>query len=295
MHGPGVPPPRPAPPPPPPVATTTETARRETFESDRILHEEQDYRTQDKNREGEREDVYPGVGAMEDRDKEAIHLESPSTVPSQQYPHQYQEQEQEQEMHYRQDEHSFDAEMDTEEQVRAPPVPSTMMGIMDPPTAASRDIAPSSTSDATTTQPESAHPHPEATSSSSISTTTSIAAAASSPAAGFAIAVATSRALDSGKKKRDSKEQQDALKAQEDAKIEQLKKTIADLQQQEQDIIRLLRGVGTPSEMISKHIEQLHEYNEIKDAGQVILGKCAELEGTTIKKQYENFGLDMDD
>ncbi|KAK3826389.1 MAG: DNA repair protein [Linnemannia gamsii] len=86
-----------------------------------------------------------------------------------------------------------------------------------------------------------------------------------------------------------------ARAVQEDAKIEQLKKTIADLQKQEQDIIRLLRGVGTPSEMISTHIQQLHEYNEIKDVGQVILGKCAELEGTTIKKQYENFGLEMDD
>ncbi|KAK3827091.1 MAG: DNA repair protein [Linnemannia elongata] len=86
-----------------------------------------------------------------------------------------------------------------------------------------------------------------------------------------------------------------ATRAKEDAKIEELKKTIADLQQQEQDIIRSLRGMGTPSEMISRHIHQLHEYNEIKDVGQVILGKCAELEGTTIKTQYENFGLDMDD
>lgn len=33
------------------------------------------------------------------------------------------------------------------------------------------------------------------------------------------------------------------------------------------------RGMGTPSEMISQHIHQLHEYNEIKDVGQVILGK----------------------
>ena len=33
------------------------------------------------------------------------------------------------------------------------------------------------------------------------------------------------------------------------------------------------RGVGTPSEMIDQHIQDLHEYNDIKDAGQVILGK----------------------
>ncbi|KAG0241825.1 Swi5-domain-containing protein [Mortierella sp. GBAus27b] len=86
-----------------------------------------------------------------------------------------------------------------------------------------------------------------------------------------------------------------ALKAKEDARIEELKATIKDLQRQEQEIIKGIRGEGTPSSIIDKHIRELHRYNEIKDAGQIILGKLAELEGTTIKKQYEIFGLDQDD
>ncbi|KAG0324922.1 swi5-like zinc finger protein [Dissophora globulifera] len=83
--------------------------------------------------------------------------------------------------------------------------------------------------------------------------------------------------------------------AKEEAKIEELKATILDLERQEQEIISAIRGGGTPSEIIDKHIKQLHRYNEVKDAGQIILGKVAELEGTTIKKQYEVFGLDSED
>ncbi|KAF9365847.1 swi5-like zinc finger protein [Mortierella sp. NVP85] len=86
-----------------------------------------------------------------------------------------------------------------------------------------------------------------------------------------------------------------ALRAKEDAKITELKATIKDLQRQEQEIMKAIRGEGTPSDIIDRHIKQLHRYNEIKDAGQIILGKCAELEGTTIKKQYEIFGLDPED
>ncbi|KAF9354735.1 swi5-like zinc finger protein [Mortierella sp. AD094] len=83
--------------------------------------------------------------------------------------------------------------------------------------------------------------------------------------------------------------------AKEDAQIEELKATILDLQRQEREIIQSIRGEGTPNEIIGRHIKQLHRYNEIKDAGQIILGKCAELDGSTIKKQYELYGLDLED
>ncbi|KAG0306810.1 swi5-like zinc finger protein [Dissophora globulifera] len=95
--------------------------------------------------------------------------------------------------------------------------------------------------------------------------------------------------------KRDSREQHAQLMAKEEAKIGELKATILDLERQEQEIISAIRGGGTPGEIIDKHIKQLHRYNEVKDAGQIILGKVAELEGTTIKKQYEVFGLDSED
>ncbi|KAF9562416.1 swi5-like zinc finger protein [Mortierella alpina] len=96
-------------------------------------------------------------------------------------------------------------------------------------------------------------------------------------------------------KKRESKEQYDMMKAREDAKIAQLKATIQELERQEQELLHSIRGEGTPSEIIDRHIKELHRYNEIKDAGQIILGKCAEIEGTTIKEQYEKYGLDVED
>ncbi|KAG0084842.1 hypothetical protein BGZ92_009528 [Podila epicladia] len=96
--------------------------------------------------------------------------------------------------------------------------------------------------------------------------------------------------VDRQQKKRDSQDQHDLQKAKEDAKIEALKATILELQTEEQALIKKLRGEGSAKEIIDRHIQKLHEYNEIKDVGQ-----CAELEGTTIRKQYESYGLDPTD
>ncbi|KAG0284574.1 swi5-like zinc finger protein [Linnemannia gamsii] len=268
-------------------AASPVSIRRETFESDRMVQEEQHYQTHE--REG---GVYPGVAVVE----EETHLQSPHpSISTQQYPpppphHHHQEQEQEQ---YPQEYHQHDTDMETDKHDMHAPSSSASTNV--PLGAVSREVAPSSAvmDDGEATQPETSHPAPEATSSAPV-VATAVASTSAAAVSGISLAI-TNKALDSGKKTRDSKERHDALKAQEDAKIEELKKTIADLQRQEQDIIRSLRGMGTPSEIISRHIHQLHEYNDIKDVGQVILGKCAELEGTTIKKQYENFGLDMDD
>ncbi|XP_068735658.1 DNA repair protein SWI5 homolog [Montipora capricornis] len=46
---------------------------------------------------------------------------------------------------------------------------------------------------------------------------------------------------------------------------------------------------------LQEHIDKLHEYNEIKDVGQLIIGKLAEIDGTTTKAMYQEFGLDLDD
>ena len=48
-------------------------------------------------------------------------------------------------------------------------------------------------------------------------------------------------------------------------------------------------------EELQAHIHKLHEYNEVKDIGQLLLGKLAEVEGTTTATLYEQFGLDLDD
>ncbi|KAF9948210.1 swi5-like zinc finger protein [Mortierella alpina] len=109
------------------------------------------------------------------------------------------------------------------------------------------------------------------------------------------IVASTAASHDRQVKRKESKEQYDMMKAREDAKITQLKATIVELERQEQELLHSIRGEGTPSEIIDRHIEELHRYNEIKDAGQIILGKCAEVEGTTIKGQYEKYGLDIED
>ncbi|KAJ3055952.1 swi5-like zinc finger protein [Rhizophlyctis rosea] len=46
---------------------------------------------------------------------------------------------------------------------------------------------------------------------------------------------------------------------------------------------------------VDAHIKRLHHYNEIKDVGQMIIGKCAEQEGTTTREMYTTFGLEEDD
>ena len=46
---------------------------------------------------------------------------------------------------------------------------------------------------------------------------------------------------------------------------------------------------------LQQHIDKLHEYNEVKDMGQLLLGKLAEVEGTTTATLYEQFGLGLND
>ena len=55
-----------------------------------------------------------------------------------------------------------------------------------------------------------------------------------------------------------------------------------------------LAAAGCLEEELQAHIDALHEYNEIKDTGQLLLGKLAELEGTTTTSLYERFGLELD-
>uniref|UniRef100_A0A8D1DCV4 DNA repair protein SWI5 homolog n=1 Tax=Sus scrofa TaxID=9823 RepID=A0A8D1DCV4_PIG len=52
---------------------------------------------------------------------------------------------------------------------------------------------------------------------------------------------------------------------------------------------------GYSVDELEDHISQLHEYNDIKDVGQMLLGKLAVIRGVTTKELYPEFGLDMDD
>ena len=58
--------------------------------------------------------------------------------------------------------------------------------------------------------------------------------------------------------------------------------------------IEELSASGFCEEELKSHIDALHEYNEMKDVGQMLLGKIAEIEGTTTTALYDRFGLNLD-
>uniref|UniRef100_A0A8C2YJ09 DNA repair protein SWI5 homolog n=2 Tax=Chinchilla lanigera TaxID=34839 RepID=A0A8C2YJ09_CHILA len=62
----------------------------------------------------------------------------------------------------------------------------------------------------------------------------------------------------------------------------------------DQEISQLL-SEGYHVDELEAHISQLHEYNDIKDVGQMLLGKLAVIRGVTTKELYPEFDLDVND
>ncbi|KFO82434.1 DNA repair protein SWI5, partial [Cuculus canorus] len=79
---------------------------------------------------------------------------------------------------------------------------------------------------------------------------------------------------------------------------EALRCEIEDLKQKDhaldQEISQLL-SEGYSLEELEKHISLLHEYNDIKDAGQMLLGKLAVIRGVTTKQLYPEYDLELSD
>ncbi|XP_021117621.1 DNA repair protein SWI5 homolog, partial [Heterocephalus glaber] len=59
--------------------------------------------------------------------------------------------------------------------------------------------------------------------------------------------------------------------------------------------ISQLISEGYRVDELEEHISQLHEYNDIKDVGQMLLGKLAVIRGVTTKELYPEFNLDVND
>ncbi|KFO06083.1 DNA repair protein SWI5, partial [Balearica regulorum gibbericeps] len=82
------------------------------------------------------------------------------------------------------------------------------------------------------------------------------------------------------------------------ANEEALRCEIEELKQKDlaldQEIAQLL-SEGYSLEELEKHISLLHEYNDIKDAGQMLLGKLAVFRGVTTKQLYPEYDLELSD
>uniref|UniRef100_UPI00358E0155 DNA repair protein SWI5 homolog n=1 Tax=Myxine glutinosa TaxID=7769 RepID=UPI00358E0155 len=52
---------------------------------------------------------------------------------------------------------------------------------------------------------------------------------------------------------------------------------------------------GCHLEELELHIEKMHEYNEVKDVAQMLLGRLAMVRGVTTRDLYEDYNLQLED
>nr|XP_033816473.1 DNA repair protein SWI5 homolog [Geotrypetes seraphini] len=52
---------------------------------------------------------------------------------------------------------------------------------------------------------------------------------------------------------------------------------------------------GYSLEELDKHISLLHQYNDLRDAGQLLLGRLAVFRGVTTKDLYLEFDMELED
>jgi len=79
------------------------------------------------------------------------------------------------------------------------------------------------------------------------------------------------------------------------SQIQSLKNQLCELNNVELNLRKTLRSNSDIQKTLNDHYQQLHEYNEIKDVGQMLLGKCAEIEGTTTREMYKKFEVELND
>uniref|UniRef100_UPI0037E7DB70 DNA repair protein SWI5 homolog n=1 Tax=Semicossyphus pulcher TaxID=241346 RepID=UPI0037E7DB70 len=87
------------------------------------------------------------------------------------------------------------------------------------------------------------------------------------------------------------------LQVTESAKVSPAEE-VAELERRKEQLdteITQLEAEGFRVEELEHHIDMLHEYNDIKDIGQTLLGRIAALRGTTTRDLYSHFGLELDD
>ncbi|CAG8481958.1 8984_t:CDS:2 [Paraglomus brasilianum] len=79
------------------------------------------------------------------------------------------------------------------------------------------------------------------------------------------------------------------------SQIKSLEERLNALKAGETETMKQFDGATDIQKILNAHYKRIHEYNEIKDVGQMLLGKCAEIEGTTTREMYKKFGVDIED
>ncbi|KAJ1965319.1 swi5-like zinc finger protein [Dipsacomyces acuminosporus] len=90
---------------------------------------------------------------------------------------------------------------------------------------------------------------------------------------------------------------EDERKQEVEATMRALKREI-DAQKQLRDELLAQNSQMTVEharQLTDEHIDRLHRYNDIKDAGQILFGKLAELKGKTVRDVYEEYNVDIND
>ncbi|XP_062870457.1 DNA repair protein SWI5 homolog [Trichomycterus rosablanca] len=76
-----------------------------------------------------------------------------------------------------------------------------------------------------------------------------------------------------------------------ETEIKQLQTNVAQLESE----ISQLDNEGVGVQELDQHIDLLHEYNDIKDIAQTLLGRLAGLRGVTTRDLYSHFSMELDD
>ncbi|PRP74664.1 hypothetical protein PROFUN_13711 [Planoprotostelium fungivorum] len=109
---------------------------------------------------------------------------------------------------------------------------------------------------------------------------------------------APSTSKESEKKDQDVSPQKKSLVISNDQREQLLQRCQAAHTQLTDIKIRLerKRKIADEVETLHKrHLQMLHDYNDAKDAGQMLLGRLAVMEGLTTKDMYQQYGLELED
>ncbi|BFZ61167.1 hypothetical protein YB2330_002226 [Saitoella coloradoensis] len=81
--------------------------------------------------------------------------------------------------------------------------------------------------------------------------------------------------------------QKDALRAKNAA----LEARLSELKKQQAEVLSTLADAENPERTVSRHIQLLHDYNEIRDVAMGLIGKIAEHEQVRVKDVMGRFGI----